>query len=246
MPTGIHQLIDHQIRKWELEASARRALPPGSPVELPVIHTGITVARQIGAGGTEIARRIATFLDRPLCDREILDTIASEGRIRARILELLDERDRSAAQIWIQGILRGRLADKGDYLRALVNAVVSVAAHGPVVFVGRGVNFILGPGRGLHVRVVAPPEHRVSRLCASLGLSEGDARALIDRTDTDRAAFVRHHFHREIDDPLAYDLVLNTAYAPPPACVETVLTIWRGRTAPAEDRNSTAPGESSG
>jgi cytidylate kinase len=236
MATGIHRIIDHQMRKWEFEASARRESPrelsPGEPRELPanapVVHPCITIARQIGAGGGEIAREIASVLGQPLCDREILDTIAGEGRIRSQILELLDEGDRSALQIWIEGILRGRLADKDDYLRALAHAVGSVAAHGPAVFVGRGVNFILGPGRGLHLRVVAPVERRVETLCASRGLAEVEARALIERTDADRAAFVRRHFHREIDDPLAYDLVLNTASTSTALCVKTVLAAWQG------------------
>ena len=232
MPTGIHRIIDHQMRKWELEASTRRESPRESPrvsaAKAPAIHPCITIARQIGAGGSEIARGIASVLGRPLCDREILDTIAREGRIRAHILELLDERDRSALQIWIEGILRGQLADKEDYLRELVHAVGSVAAHGPTVFIGRGVNFILGPGRGLHLRIVAPVERRVDTLGDIRGLTEADARALVERTDADRAAFVRHHFHREIDDPLAYDLVLNTVSVSPASCVETVLSAWRG------------------
>ncbi len=246
MPTGIHQIIDHQIRRWEIEALARRASAPAASAETPIIHAGVTVARQIGAGGSEIARGVATVLDLPLCDREILDTIAGEGGIRARILDLLDERDRSAAQIWVQGILRGRLADKEDYLRALVHAVVSVAAHGPAVFVGRGVNFILGPGGGLHVRVVAPLEQRVARLRASRGLADADARAVIERTDADRAAFIRRHFRREIDDPVAYDLVLNTATTPLPACVDTLLTAWRGVTVTSAAVSPRTSGDSAG
>jgi cytidylate kinase len=240
MPTGIHRLIDHQMRKWEFEAAARRESrqesPPESLAEKPVIHPCITIARQIGAGGGEIARGIASILGRPLCDREILDTIAGEGRIRTQILELLDERDRSALQIWIEGILRGRLADKEDYLRALVHAVGSVAAHGPAVFLGRGVNFILGPGRGLHLWVVAPVEHRVETLRARRGLTESEARALIEGTDADRAAFVRRHFHREIDDLLAYDLVLNTASASTAWGVETALAAWHGVAGPQPAR----------
>lgn len=228
MPTGIHRIIDHQMRKWEFEASARRESPRESPAKAPVVHPCITIARQIGAGGGEIARGVASVLGRPLCDREILDTIAREGRIRSQILELLDERDRSALQIWIEGILRGRLADKEDYLRALVHAVGSVAAHGPAVFLGRGVNFILGPARGLHLRVVAPVERRVEVLRDSRGLAETEARTLIERTDADRAAFVRRHFHREIDDPLAYDLVLNTVSTSPALCVDTALAAWHG------------------
>jgi hypothetical protein len=251
MPTGIHRIIDHQMRKWEFEAVARRESPResprGSPAEAPVVHPCITVARQIGAGGGEIGRGIASVLGRPLCDRAILDTIAGEGRIRSQILELLDERDRSALQIWIEGILRGRLADKEDYLRALVHAVGSVAAHGPAVFLGRGVNFILGPGRGLHLRVVAPVECRMEALRDTRGLAEAEARALIEHTDADRAAFVRRHFHREIDDPLAYDLVLNTASASTALCVATALAAWHGVAAGAANAaGAVVPGPASG
>jgi cytidylate kinase len=233
MPTGIHRIIDQQMRKWELEAQARRESPRELPAEVPVIHPCVTIARQIGSGGGAVARGIASALGRPLCDREILETVASEGRIRAQILELLDERDRSALQIWIEGILRGRLADKEDYLRALVHAVGSVAAHGPTVFIGRGVNFILGPQRGLHLRIMAPVEWRLETLRLRRGIAEAEARALLERTDADRAAFIRRHFHREIDDPLAYDLVLNSASLSIARCVQTALAAWGGVTAGA-------------
>lgn len=227
MPTGIHRIIDHQLRKWEIEALARRQAPPESRAAVPAIHPCVTIARQMGAGGGEVARAIASALDLPLCDREILETVAGEGRIRSQVLELLDERDRSAVQIWVEGILRGRLADKEDYLRALVQAVGSVAAHGPTVFIGRGVNFILGPGRGLHLRVVAPAVRRLETLRRTMGLSESAARALVDRTDADRAAFIRRQYHRDIDDPLAYDLVFNTAVLPPDVCAEVAVAAWR-------------------
>jgi CMP/dCMP kinase len=229
MPTGIHQIIDHQMRKWEFEATQRResAQEPASPSR--VVHPCITVARQLGSGGNAIARGVAAALGRPICDREILDTIVGEGGIRFRLLDLLDEQDRSSLQIWVEGILRGRLADKEDYLRALVHAVGSVAAQGSTVFVGRGVNFLFGRERGghLHLRVIAPLQRRIDAVRNRKALSEAGARALVEQSDADRAAFVRRQFHRDIDDPLAYDLVFNTASLPPAACVDAAVSAWR-------------------
>jgi hypothetical protein len=78
MPTGIHQIIDHQMRKWEFEAAARRESPRETMTAPRVVHPCLTVARELGAGGGAIARGIASALARPICDREILEAIVAE------------------------------------------------------------------------------------------------------------------------------------------------------------------------
>ncbi|MHB0875441.1 MAG: cytidylate kinase-like family protein, partial [Anaerolineae bacterium] len=65
----------------------------------------VTVSRQLGAGGTQIASRVASLLQLRLVDRQILDRVADEAGVPPGIVEAVDEspaavkeRPRSAAQ----------------------------------------------------------------------------------------------------------------------------------------------------
>jgi len=208
--TAIHKIIDHQIRRWEMEAQARRGEPGRDPTAPPVIRPCITVARMLGAGGNEISRRVAAALNYQVLDKEIVEVLIREGRFREQILQSLDERDRSSLELWVEGLLRGRMLDKGDYMRTLIHVLGSIALHGHAVILGRGANFVLGSERALHARIVAPFANRVEEMKQRLGLSPEEADALIRRTDQERAAYVQGHFKRSIHDPLHSDLILNT------------------------------------
>jgi cytidylate kinase len=211
MTTGIHQIIDRQIRRWEVEARARRELVaerPGQPVPL---MPWVAISRAFGSGGGEIARRLAARLNYPIVDKEILEVLVQEGHLREAVVEALDERDRSSLDVWVDGILRGKLQDKDDYLRTLVRVIGGIAIHGHSIIIGRGANFILDPARGLNARIVAPLPQRIETITRIRGLDEAEAAKLVEKIDGERGAFIRRHFHRDIEDPLAYDLIINTA-----------------------------------
>lgn len=211
MSSGIHQLIDRQIRRWEMEASARRELAAERPGQPAPVLPWVTISRAFGSGGGEVAQRLSARLNYPIVDKEILEVLVQEGHLRAAIVEALDERDRSSLDVWVDGILRGKLQDKDDYLRTLVRVIGGIAIHGHSVIIGRGANFILDSARGLNVRVVAPREQRIETIRRIRDLDEDAAVKLVERVDGERSAYIRRYFHRDIEDPLAYDLILNTA-----------------------------------
>jgi cytidylate kinase len=106
-------------------------------------------------------------------------------------------------------MLSGRYLDERDYAEGLLKTVKSIARLGGVVVVGRGVNFIVGPGVGVHLRIVAPLEERVRNLMQRGSLSAAEAAHEIKTVDQERAKFVRRLFHRSVDDPVAYDMIIN-------------------------------------
>jgi cytidylate kinase len=78
------------------------------------------------------------------------------------------------------------------------------------VIVGRGSAFILDPQMALRVGVAAPLAIRVERFAKQQGLEREQAESVLRAEDARRTDFVRHHFRVRIDDPLLYDLILNT------------------------------------
>ena len=85
-----------------------------------------------------------------------------------------------------------------------------LAKQGNAIIVGRGANWFLDPCFGLRVRVVAPFEIRTERIVEREKLSCENAEMRIRENDERQSNYVRKVFGRDIDDPLGYDLMVNT------------------------------------
>ena len=76
---------------------------------------------------------------------------------------------------------------------------------------GRGSQFILRDDpRALHVLVVAPLEVRLKRVMGDLKLDQEAAKQEIARFDNSRREFIKRYFQTELEDPVHYDLSVNT------------------------------------
>jgi cytidylate kinase len=212
MPT-IESIIDRQLRRWELEKAMRTGHAHEAQQKSP-LQPVITVSRQRGSGGSIVAERVAERFHYTLLHRDLIDRICdSSGTVR-RIVESLDEHVKPQITSWFESVLGTKYLDRSDYLRHLVETITSIAQLGGVVVVGRGANFIIGPEWGFHVRVVAPREVRAQRLMARDDKPEKVALHEVEASDHERAEFIRKVYTRDIDDPNAYDLVINTAHLP--------------------------------
>ena len=94
----------------------------------------------------------------------------------------------------------------------LLKAIRSISAHSGVIIVGRGANFILSPGEGLHIRVIADINTRIENLIRFQNISKMDAESAVKKADKERSDFIYSNFRRDINDSTAYDLVINTTY----------------------------------
>src|SRR6516225_10086890 len=110
----------------------------------------ITVSREYGAGGGEVAQRLAQALGWELLDRELLHQAAALEHVPDADLERLDEKSLSM-------IDRFRLhPPHQQYMHGLQEAVRRAAARGNVVLVGRGTRQLVGdPPGAFHLRLVA-------------------------------------------------------------------------------------------
>lgn len=199
MARAVEALIERQVRRWELLARAPK--PAGRCV---------AVSRMPGAGGGELARRLAERLDYGLFDRALVDAVASHAGVQTRLVEGLDERVRSVIERVVTDAFRTGTFAESDYLREVVRTVRTVAERGNAVILGRGAAQILSPQQALRVRVVAPREARIERRAKAAGIPADEAARQVDGEDAERREFVRHQFALDADDPCLYDLVLNT------------------------------------
>jgi cytidylate kinase len=182
----------------------------------------ITVSREYGAGGGEVARCLAEALGWELLDRELLHQAAAVEHVPDADLERLDEKALTLAD-------RFRLhAPHRHYLHGLTEAVRAAAARGNVVLVGRGTRQLLGelPG-AFHLRLVAPRDWRARRMAAKEGWTVEQARARCLAVDQSRDRFGRYFFGPNAARPDQYDLVANTGRVPLKDVAADVLDVVR-------------------
>lgn len=198
----IQQLVEEQAHRWQLSRSENREEKP-RPV--------ITISREHGSRGGEVARRLAQELGFDFFDREILQRIAEDAHLSERVVSALDDRNRQILSDWMTAFASDRHLSPAGYLYHLTRVVGAIAHHGGAVILGRGAHLILGEGRALRVLVVAPLPARVALVIQRDGIPEREARRRITEADSDRKAFLMKNFHTEFGDPRRFDLTLNTA-----------------------------------
>jgi len=166
----------------------------------------ITITREYGAGGGEVARRLAERLGWEVLDRELLHQAAEIEHMPDAEVDRLDEKAISMAD-------RFRLHPPHQkYLHGLTEAARQAAQRGNVILVGRGARHLLGDMPDVfHLRLVAPREWRAERMAKLEGWSLEEARARCLEVDRTRELFARYFFGEAAAQPAQYDLVVNTA-----------------------------------
>jgi cytidylate kinase len=202
---------ERQMRGWILnEEQQERSLKRRPTEEVqPSILPYVTISREAGAGGSEVGRLLGAKLGWEVFDRNLLDHIAERFHADRQMLELVDETESS----WVYDVLGTwmdrRIIPHEKYVVHLSRAIVSVAQCTHGIFVGRGAQFLLPRQRGLNVRLIASEAFRLARLMRDNGWDAFTAKRRMAEIDRGRAEFVARFFHRDVNDPHLYDLVIN-------------------------------------
>lgn len=169
----------------------------------------ITMSRQHGCYGAETALELQKLLGRGwvVFHREILEAIAKDSGIEKGYLEQFDYKSIS----WIEEIINGfnkPHVNEQTYLSYLKKFLTSISEKGKVIVIGRGANFILKDA--LHIRLVSPLETRVKNLMELNKYTGSEARQALVEADGQRKTYIMKLFGADIDNPINYDLVINT------------------------------------
>ena len=191
----------------------------------------ITIDREVGCGGVEIAANIARRLNWKLIDKCLIFDIAKMANVDVEAVKKLDEHPdplltRMSRLFWGGGAERGMVNPDHFDCRKMTELTRSVfleaADEGERVIVGRGAPYILaGREDTLHVFLYAPRDYKIQRV-RKYCTCDDHAQQVIDTADKERAAFIRQHFHIEWPERHVYDLMLNTE-AGEDAVVDTIL-----------------------
>jgi cytidylate kinase len=186
----------------------------------------VTVSRQFGAGGVRLAAGLGEVLGFHVVGRELVEEAARRLGLDPEVAEGRDERAPALVDQIGMALAAGtapfgaapppqidaRAFDDNALAEATRKVITSLADAGGYVILGRGAQAALsGRPDACHVSLVGELGDRAARIMRWQNVDEREAMARCERTDADRARYVRHFYGRDIRDPLLYDCVLNTS-----------------------------------
>jgi len=195
----------------------------------------ITIRGNLGSGAPEIGKLVAGKFHFDYVDREIIDKVAEllqgkkhdiemkempSGSLSSRIGEALRRAYPTTRKV---GLLPRweyedvslptweKPLDDAHYFAGLQSVIRDLAQSSSIVIRGRGSQFILKDYPGtLRVLIVAPLQMRVKRVAESAKSDERTAKKEIENYDSSRREFIKKYFHAALENPLDFDLVINT------------------------------------
>jgi cytidylate kinase len=182
----------------------------------------VTIEREYGSGGGEIAQLLSTRLGWKLWDQLLTEEIARLANCPKAVVEVREERTDPLYYRLFKSFLRGsyegslnahklNVVDSESILKITERVVQHAAKTGNSVIVGRGSqHFLRARPDALRVFLYAPREDKVRRLLAR-GKSQNEAQQLVETVDRERADFIQKYFHVEWPDRAIYHTMINTA-----------------------------------
>jgi hypothetical protein len=169
----------------------------------------VTISRNFGSLGKIVGKLLADTLEVRCCDRYILQEVARRANTDEELVKVLDEHISRIDKHWWSTLITKNTFSYEDYYKYLVKTVFSISLRGGVI-IGRGANLILGPERAFRVRIVGSPLICAQRVAERENISLEEAMQKVHDVDQERAEYTRKLYDADINDPLSYDLVLNS------------------------------------
>ncbi|MFM8887528.1 MAG: AAA family ATPase, partial [Chthoniobacterales bacterium] len=190
--------------------------PPGERPHQPFV----TISRQAGAGAETVARLLADKLNAQgpkdaqpwtVFDKNLIGKVLEDQNMPQEIARHVHE-DKDTTLKALVGELLGMHPSMWTIFHHTSDTILKLARIGRCIIVGRGGNIITAKLKGgLHVRLVAPETVRLAHLTSHLKMDDKAAEKYLHDEDAGRRRYLKSNFEKDIDDPLLYDAVLNTA-----------------------------------
>lgn len=183
----------------------------------------ITIDRQFGSAGQDIAKIVAEKLGFDYYDEEIVEEALKISNIDPELAKTVDEKATNSLLysivtgdgIGMNGGLRAyNLPINDRFFIAETDVIKQFAKKGNCVMLGRCSDYVLENEKNvdlLNIFVYANKEWRISRVASELGIDEKKAREKVAKTDKQRKNYYEYYSGNDWGATENYDLCLNTA-----------------------------------
>lgn len=211
------------------------------------MHTNvISISRQVGSAGEEVAAAIAQALDFRLIDYQVIQAAAEEAGVSpetvseaehtpslmTRILEALAKNPTMPVAAWADPmpLTTSPLFTSTDYRTFVEDVIRDIAGRGQCVIVGHAAQVILRDRFDtVRVLVTGSTQHRARRIMSGMGVDEKTALKTIERTDNERVDYFRRFYETGWLTPSTYDICISTDRLNPAQAAELIVSAARLR-----------------
>jgi cytidylate kinase len=196
-----------------------QAAAPEKPYEPQ--QPSITLSREAGSGAVTIAQMLVERLNATagapkesvswtVFDSNLAKQVLLDHQLPERLERFMVEDARLPVETIVEELL-GLHPTPWIFVQQTTRTILRLARLGRVILVGRGAEVVTKRlPYVFHVRLVAPLEKRVEQGAHYYNLTATDAAKKVREEDQARRRYLRRYFDADIDDPLLYDLVINT------------------------------------
>jgi cytidylate kinase len=184
------------------------------------LRRAVTISRQAGCGAVHVAEKLAAYLQQhappvnapwTVFDRDLMDKVLADHQLPAYLAKYLPEDRISAIEDTLADIF-GVRPNVETVVKQTAETLLKFAELGGVILIGRGGNIVTAKlPRVLHVRLVAPLDDRIERICRDDNKSPSAARKFCLDEELARTRYLKTYFNADINDPLNYHLIVNTS-----------------------------------
>ncbi len=178
----------------------------------------ITIGREFGSGGKEIAQKLAERLGIKYYDKDLV-TIAA--RKRGISEEVVADAEENIPSIWDSNAV-GLPIFQDRLFQVQSNIILDIAEkEAPCIIVGRCADYVLRDFPNvLNVFVHADKEFRIHRIMDTESLSYPEAKSRVKKTDKTRRAYYQFYTDRKWGTGIQYDMLLSSSTLGLDVCVD--------------------------
>lgn len=199
----------------------------------------ITIGRQLGAGGLEIANKLSGIFGIPMYDKELIKIASQESGISPEFFEKADESPRKSRG-GLFGLSFSNMAynnfggsssvlDESELFKIQSEIITEIASKGPAIFVGRCADYILRQEPNcMSIFITASDSDRIARLRRSVkmdGFKQFSDEQLVEhmrKEDKKRAEYYNYYTYKEWGHSSAYNLCLDSSFYGTDKCAEII------------------------
>lgn len=181
----------------------------------------ITISREYGSGGREIAQRLSALLEIPVYDRKLIDMTADKCGYSTKFIQENEERMTNSFlfNIAVTGNYspfyhwNAAQSVPQDYVFLTQSRIIKTLAeqHSSAIFVGRCADYVLRENPNLFsVFITADMDTRVKRAVEEYGIAPEKAVSTVTRKDKARRRHYNYYTGLDWGTCSNYHLVLNT------------------------------------
>lgn len=184
------------------------------------VRRAVTLSRQAGCGALQVAGKLAQYLQERspdaaakwmVFDRELMDKVLADHNLPKYLAKFLPEDRASRIEDTLADIF-GVHPPTEKVVQHTAETLLQLAELGRAILIGRAGNIVTAKlPNVLHVRLVAPLEDRIERICRDDHQTPEAARRFCLEEEQARARYVKTYFHADINNALLYHLVINTS-----------------------------------